>query len=71
MILAFIEKIDLKPVSQEDPLNEEKEVCPEPGKLTASADSVEQKILLIREKIEKERFERELIVRSGVKYAGR
>jgi hypothetical protein len=65
MILAFIEKIDLRSGSQEDPLNEEKEINPEPAKLSASAESAEQRILLIRQRIEKERFERELIARSA------
>lgn len=71
MILAFLEKNELKPRTQADTLDEEKEVNPEPGKLTGSAEYLEQKILLIREKLEIERFERELIARSGVKYAGK
>jgi hypothetical protein len=71
MILAFIEKIDQKSGSQENTPDEVKEHHPEPGNLTGSNEAVDQKLLLIREKIEKERFERELIARSGAKYAGK
>jgi hypothetical protein len=73
MILAFIIGVDFTKGTPavEIPEPAVETVTPEPYKIPSAEDPLELKhrLNLIREKIEKERFERELISGSSIGYA--